>query len=151
MASVALEGDMAKAPAKRGKDQDADQIAIDYIKSPHFRAIRADGAIGGITPNGFIHFSLYSERQAIPRQIVHSINDDGSLGPIKDELTISRGSIVREMDADIFVTLDTAKSLHAWLGEKITTLQKAIEAKAGLDTKALKKTKPRSRKGSKRR
>lgn len=46
----------------------APQIRFNYIKSAQFRVIHADGAIGGVTPNGFIHMALFNERAAIPRE-----------------------------------------------------------------------------------
>ena len=42
------------------------EVAIDYIKSPDFRIVWADGVVGSATPNGLIHFALYAERPAIP-------------------------------------------------------------------------------------
>lgn len=96
------------------------KVAFDYIKSSHFRVVRADGAIGALTPNGTIHFSLFSERPAIPRRLVHAIHPDGTLGPPLGAETISRGSIVREMEVDIFLRPEVAETLAAWLAERIT-------------------------------
>ena len=45
-----------------------EQLEFHYIKSNQFRVIHVDGGIGSITPKGFIHFALYSERLAIPRK-----------------------------------------------------------------------------------
>ena len=56
-------------PAKGNGDAGGNRVAFDYIKGQHFRAIRADGAIGGITPSGSIHFALYSERHPIRSRI----------------------------------------------------------------------------------
>jgi hypothetical protein len=97
----------------------SDRVSFDYIKGKDFRVIRADGAIGGITPNGYIHFVLYSERQAIPRRQVYAVSPDGVLGEMIQAETISRGSIVREMDVDVFLRPDIAKALHAWLEQQI--------------------------------
>lgn len=106
-----------QTPLKNGGSQN--RIPFDYIKSQLFRVIRADGAIGSVTPNGHIHFALYSERPAIPRRLVHELSETGVLGPPIDDQTESRQSIVREMDVDVFMTIEGAKSLHEWLGTKI--------------------------------
>lgn len=110
-----------------------DRVSFDYIKGKDFRVIRADGAIGGITPNGYIHFALYSERAAIPRRLVQRIGPDGALGEIIESETISRGSIVREMDVDVFLRPDVAKHLHKWLGDHIERVDalKAIKRPNG--------------------
>lgn len=103
----------------KGNGDAADRVAFDYIKSHHFRVIQADGAIGGITPSGNIHFALYSERHAIPKRLVHQLNDDGSLGsPIQSE-TVARDAIVREMEVDVLLNVAVARNLYQWLGAKI--------------------------------
>ena len=120
---------MARKPRVVKKTGEPERVTFDYLKSPRFRSIRADGAIGGITPEGQIHFALYSERFAIPRQAVHPINADGSVGDAIPELTVSRGSIVREMDVDIFVSPDVARRIQKWLGQQLEKLEK-IKKKA---------------------
>lgn len=104
---------------KRGNGNADKRVAFDYIKSSNFRTIQADGAIGGLTPSGKIHFALYSERQPIPRRLVHNLNTDGSLGPIIQEESVSRDAIVREMEIDIFLNFNVARSLYQWLGQQI--------------------------------
>lgn len=106
-------------PAKGGNGDAGHRISFDYLKSPFFRVIRADGAIGSITPNGHIHFALYSERPAIPRHIVHELDVDGRLGREVPNETVSRGGIVREMEVDVFLTVETAENIKQWLDGKI--------------------------------
>ncbi len=108
----------------REKGVEESEVNFDYIKGQQFRVIRADGAVGGVTPNGHIHFALFSERRAIPRQSVHPINDDGTLGEELSERRVSRGGFVREMDVDVFVTVDVAENFCAWLQEKIEEAKK---------------------------
>lgn len=105
--------------SNKGNGDADNRVAFDYIKNNNFRIIQADGAIGGLTPSGKIHFALYSERPPIPRRLVHNINDDGSLGPIIRGETVSRDAIIREMEVDVFVDVAVARSLYKWLGEKI--------------------------------
>ncbi|MEO8455263.1 MAG: hypothetical protein ABI454_08885 [Sphingomicrobium sp.] len=112
-----------------------DRVSFDYIKGKDFRVVRADGAIGGITPNGYVHFVLYSERGAIPRRQVFALTPEGTVGEIIDAETVTRGSIVREMDVDVFLRPDVAKALHTWLGEQIQVIDalKALgEGKGGV-------------------
>ena len=119
---------MANDSKKKSKQGVATQVTFDYLKSPLFRTIRADGAIGSVTPNGNIHFALFSERPAIPQRVVYQINEDHELGDIVQEATVTRGSIVREMDIDIFLTVDVAEELKSWLDKAITDAKKQLSA-----------------------
>lgn len=114
--------------ATDGGNDASGQVAFDYIKNPNFRIVRADGAIGGITPNGHVHFALYSERQPIPRRLVYDLPEDGTLGePIAEE-TICRDAIVREMEVDIFMSPDVARSLRDWLNMRLGELDQRDNA-----------------------
>lgn len=107
--------------------QDVRQVHFDYIKSQLFRTIRADGIIGGVTPNGHIHFAFFSERAAIPQRTVFRLEEGGGLGPEIQDQQVTRGGIVREMDVDVFITLEVASRLIEWLQQKVvevTTRQK---------------------------
>lgn len=117
----------AMANEKSGVDGNGDagsKVAFDYIKSQQFRVIHVDGALGGITPNGHVHIALYSERPAIPKRQVNLLNADGSLGEDIPDETVTRASIVREVEADILLTADVTEALHRWLGDRIVELQK---------------------------
>ena len=114
---------MAKAPKNGGNGENARRIAFDYIKSQIFRVVRADGAIGGITPSGHIHFALYSERQAIPRREVYEVSEGGKLGNRIDAETVSRNSIVRELECDVICNVDTAERIGKWLLNHVKTIR----------------------------
>ena len=107
----------------RGNGDASGRIAFDYIKGQHFRVIRADGAIGGVTPCGFIHMAFFSERPAIPRRLVYLATDEGTLGEELPGEKVSRDAIVRELDVDLFVNLQTAISLREWLDRRIAELK----------------------------
>lgn len=106
---------------ENNKSSQPTTVAFDYIKSATFRSIRADGAIGAVTPNGHIHMAFYSERSAIPRRMIHELKKDGTLGEPHEIET--RNSVVREMDVDVFMTLEAAISLRDWLAQRIEECQ----------------------------
>ena len=102
------------------KGPSANEVAIDYLKSQDFRSIWADGVIGSVTPQGLVHFAIYCERQAIPRRQVFAITKGdkeniGNLGAEVVEKQITRGSIVREMNCDVFISPDVAEAVGKWL------------------------------------
>ncbi len=103
-------------------DQEVQHVFFDYIKSESWRSIHVDGAIGGPTPAGFIHIAFYCERPAIPQRVAHGINSDGTLGAEIPTYTESRGSIVRELDCDAFMSVQTARALRDWLSSTIETI-----------------------------
>ena len=86
--------------------------------------------------------ALFNERNAIPRQIRFEL--DGS--KIGQEIARdSRDSIVRELEADVFMGEAAARSLCDWLTGKLNDLdehRKAIE-------KMSKKKRPKRKKASK--
>ena len=94
-------------------------LSIEYIKSNSFRVIHADGIHGGLSPDLDIHMAIFTERWPFPREIFHAINEDGTLGP--EDLTKRkvRKGLVREIDADVIIDVQTAKSIVTWLNEKI--------------------------------
>ncbi len=117
---------------KRGsarKPTEKPVVVFEYIKSPSFRVIHADGAIGGITPQGNIHFALYSERSAIPQAIVHHRNEDGTLGDEVADRRMARPGIIREMDVDVVVSPDAAEALLAWLSQHVAQVRRLQKQK----------------------
>jgi hypothetical protein len=102
--------------------EDKPKIAFDYIKGHNFSTYHVDGAVGGLTPKGDLHIAFYSERMAIPRRVTHLLNDDGSIGDIEE--IESRNSVVREMDVNVVMSVQTAVELHDWLGERIEEMKR---------------------------
>ncbi|NJM83132.1 MAG: hypothetical protein HC844_12150 [Tabrizicola sp.] len=106
---------------------DDSTVAFEYIKSADFRTVWADGAVGGVTPSGFVHLAVYSERPAIPRRQVFSVVDDGEagqrLGTEIIEKRISRDAIVREMPVDIMMSASVAESLATWLTQQVELIR----------------------------
>jgi hypothetical protein len=94
------------------------KIRFHYLKSQLFRSMHVDGAIGGLSPNGQnIHISVYSEQLPLPTVVINEIDPDGKLGgEIK---RIARDGVVREVEADLVLSLDSARALMEWLGRTI--------------------------------
>ena len=103
------------------------EVAFDYVKNPDFRVVWVDGAVGGITPRGFIHCAVYAERVAIPRHQVFKIDLSaehvGKLGPEVQEKQVSRGAIVRELAADLMMSAESAEALGNWLLARASELR----------------------------
>lgn len=98
-------------------------IRFHYIRGTQFRSVHVDGVIGSLTPSGGIHCATFSERQAIPQEEEIALNPDGSLGDPVAGSRRSHGGIVREMDIDLIMSLEVARSLRTWLDEKIALVE----------------------------
>jgi hypothetical protein len=106
-------------------------VVFEYIKSAAFRVIHADGIIGGVTPAGNLHLAFYSERAALPRRQAFAINPNGSLGELLPDETVSRNSVIREMDIDVVISRKAAEAMMHWLGERLEDLGKLEQRAAG--------------------
>lgn len=104
-------------------------VTIHYIKASQFRAVHVDGVYGGVTPTGKIHMAAYSQRMAIPQQVVQYISPDGRLESEIPEKTVTRGGIVRDLEVDLVVDKDVAASMIEWLKDKIDSLEKIEESR----------------------
>lgn len=105
------------------------RLEAQFVKSNFFRVVHADGAWGGLTPNGQIRMVIYSEAQQFPRNIIYDV-PLGTPKEVDRNPKLSPGSValLRELEVDVVLTLSVARNLHNWLGGKITELEQAIEA-----------------------
>jgi hypothetical protein len=120
---------MADSNPKSESEQSV--VKFDYIKSQFFRVVHADGMIGGPTTRAQLHIAFFSERAAIPQQITQIVDKTtGLLGKEIPEKAVTRGTIIRELDVDVMMNLDTAKAMYTWLGDRIRDLEQAIKQEA---------------------
>jgi len=100
-----------------------DQVRFHYLKSDFFRVLHVDGVHGGISPRGQIQMAVFNERLPIPQQSVYKLVDGGLGEEISDE-RIQKEGIIREVEAELLMSVDTARSLVAWLTDKIDQIEK---------------------------
>jgi len=110
-------------------EQPPAQVAFHYVKSSGFRTVHGDGIIGSITPRGLIHFAVYTERPAIPQIVVHEVDAHGKVGNVV-AAPMGRDGIVRELEVDIILDLQTARSFREWLDLRLVEGEKGLEALA---------------------
>jgi hypothetical protein len=92
------------------------RVKFHYVKSNFFRVIHVDGAIGGLTGQGFIHCALYSERPAIPQVVEHEVLEDRFGAVLASE---GKAGFVREIDVDLILSPQTATALRDWLTQQL--------------------------------
>ena len=108
-------------------DGQARTIRFEYEKTAGFRDIHVDGAFGGVGPRPYVHMAVYNERSPIPKAVTYQIAEGGSLGDEVVKLREARHAIFRSVEANLIMDLETAKSIHAWLGKKIDELESALK------------------------
>jgi len=98
-----------------------DAIRFYFEKGNFFRVIHADGAHGGLTPDGqYITMNLYNERQPIPK---HQDYIPSGERLVAVEPPYKRDGIIREVEVSVVMNLETATVLNQWLADKIQSLQ----------------------------
>jgi hypothetical protein len=107
------------------------RLLFHWIKSRFFRVVHADGAFGGISPRGYLHFAFYNERAAIPRlserDITKGAGDSFVAGP--ERVTEGREGSVREVEVEIMMDHRTAREFLEWLRGQLEFLDKTQQEK----------------------
>lgn len=101
-------------------------VNFHFVKSQYFRVMHADGAWGGLSPNGMIHMSVYSERFPIPQSLEQNVTPEGRIEGEASKVT--RDGVIREVDADIVMTRDVAVSIRDWLTARIDLLDEVLKS-----------------------
>ncbi len=84
-------------------------------------ALHADGMFGGVTPHGMVYVAFYSEHAKIPDAATLEV--DGENKVIRQPRQVSRpAEWVREVGAEIIMTVETARAFRSWLDDKINAL-----------------------------
>ncbi len=112
---------MANEKTKEGSPPPT--IQFSFLKSNSYRAIHVDGAWGGITPDLNIHMGVFCQRLPFPNRVVHKIVD-GDIGPETERATSTEEGIVREIEADIVMNAEVARSIIKWLQLQVDTVQR---------------------------
>jgi hypothetical protein len=118
-----MEEEAKKGPP--GIDVEAGRIRFDFIKSNYFRVIHVEGVFGGNSPRGLINMAVFNERWPIPKQITHEFTDGQSGEEIE---RTSRDAVVREVEAQLVMNIETAKIICKWLESKIKNAEKQTKA-----------------------
>ena len=113
------------------------QIKFKYVFPENYNPIYCNGAFGGISAHGEIIANFFLERMPIPNSMTNLVNPDGSLGGVVsvDPETLDE-TVIRQVSTGIVINEESAKAIHAWLGNQIQELenrksiQTAIEAES---------------------
>lgn len=117
------------------------KLQFHYLKGATYRELPCHGALGGVTAQGKIWMSLFSERGAIPRIVEFDVeaqegsnNVEFNEAEAKPSHIDTRNGIIRQVEMSTYLDLDVAMRLHKWLELRIEELQnrgKVQETAAG--------------------
>ena len=101
-----------------------EKIKFKYIFDDFYNPIYVNGAYGGISPNREIIVNFYLERVGLPYSQTLELDKKGKLGPeVERHPEEKYPYFVRVVENGIILTLENAKKIHSWLGEKIKELE----------------------------
>lgn len=92
-----------------------EKLMIHYQKNPLYRNVYADGAIGGVTPQGKLNLNFYATRNTIPKSVEYDISKDGAISDEKARIVNGKSGLVREIEFSIYLDKNTAKDLYSFL------------------------------------
>lgn len=101
-------------------------LPLAYKEAASYKAVRAHGVYGGITPRAEIFIAMFSERLPFPEAGHIDVFRDGRPSEEIDERM--SGGVVREIEVGVTMDLATARNFRDWIDEKIQSLEGAIAA-----------------------
>lgn len=102
----------------------ANEIVFKYRYRDDYNPVYVNGAQGGVNPQGEIVVNFYFERLAVPIDQTQLLTEDGRLGNVvKNKPEDLNHSFVRYIENGVVMNLQTAKSIHDWLGKQIAILE----------------------------
>ncbi len=99
----------------------SNKITVKYRKSDDFKSSLINGAYGGISNAGYINVNFYFDSPFLPETEEVELDDSGKI--IEQKVNKHEGYIDREILFCINMDLGTAKSVHEWIGRKISELE----------------------------
>ena len=110
------------------------KLTFKYIFADDYNPIFVNGAWGGVTPSGEITISFYLERAGLPITETHEINDKGILGKVLEKIPKDQ-IVVRYIENGLVLTLEGAKAIHDFLGQRIKEAEDIRKQALAIDLK----------------
>lgn len=110
------------------KDQELEgthQLEAQFTHSSLFRVVRADGAWGGLMPNGNISMAIYTEHLPLADNVTYEVSSSGGAKEIGRKET--PGVVIREVEVEVLMSLGVATATRNWLDRFIQDAARAAE------------------------
>lgn len=101
-----------------------DKLKCKYIFKDDYNPVYANGAQGGINPQGEIIINFYLERHALPVSQTYVLEKDKiNAAEVESEPKDLNNSFVRVIENGVILNYQTAKEVHKWLGNHLLELE----------------------------
>jgi hypothetical protein len=109
------------------------QIIFKYLFDENYNPVYVNGAHGGVSPRGELVVHFYLERPGVPVSITHEVTPNGTIGAEIDEVPADfKQTLYRAVESGVVMNYDSARSFHAWLGERLKELEALQQAKEAM-------------------
>lgn len=107
-----------------GKDMsNNEKLTFNYLRFGNYHIDHVDGAIGNITPKGFLHIDFFSERAAIPKTVEYEFGADGQPDNSTENIIEAKEGIVRHIQSGIIMNKKTAIAVRDWIDKQIKLME----------------------------
>ena len=107
------------------------ELTFKYVFNYSYNPTYVNGAHGGLSPRGELIMNFYLERLPLPASMTHEINPNGTIGnQVAEEPADLKSSMVRFVDSGVILNYESARNIHAWLGERLQEMEALEQAKA---------------------
>lgn len=106
------------------------KVKFVYYKPEDYKIHPVNGVWGGPTGRGDIVVHFFVERHEIPKEHIHSVNEDGSLGPLEREEK-EMLQVARELQVGIMLSPREATNIAKWLNEQVEKFKEFVPKKEG--------------------
>ena len=101
------------------------RLRFEWQYPEHFQHHPVSGIYGGLLPSGDLFIEFFLEHMAPPEYEIREISSETPMGkPVE----FAEQKVVRILQCGIVTNLQTARSIHEWLGHQLKQIDQAKEA-----------------------
>lgn len=104
------------------------KVTFEFARSADYRVVAANGAWGGVTPQGDFFLDFFVDHWRIPDEISNLIDTNGLLGREVERKPSAALVATRTRQVGVVLTLDQAENLARFIQTRIDALKGAREA-----------------------
>ncbi len=103
------------------------RITFEYVRSPGYRIVAANGAAGGLTPQGDLLISFFVESAAFPEESTHQVGPDGKLGAEEGQAQSETPRVERHLQVGVLLSRPQAAALADWIQARLEAASPGIQ------------------------
>jgi len=119
----AMQQILASAKAREEAQKPVRWIQVYQQKANFFRVVHSDGVWCSVSPAKLLHLTFYSERSPLPTKVYFPVNAAGTVMNEDVEKREVKKDWFREMEVDVVLTLQAAKSVRDGLDNFIKIIE----------------------------